>query len=99
MMFPESELLAVDLVNSRNNLSEQNRAQVRAIVLTHGHEEITSAAPAKYLEGFLNVPVARDAIHPGAGEKRLGQSGGLLDSTTLREVNSRAAGGDRPFEV
>src|SRR5205814_133694 len=39
MMFPESELLGVDIVTPDFTYLEQHAAMVRALILTHGHED------------------------------------------------------------
>jgi ribonuclease J len=83
MMFPESELLGVDLVIPDITYLKQNRAHVRAIVLTHGHEDHIGALP--YILRDLNVPVYGTRFTLALVKKRL-EEAGLLDSTTLREV-------------
>src|ERR1700724_914617 len=83
MMFPESELLGVDLVIPDITYLKQNRANVRAIVLTHGHEDHIGALP--YILRDLNVPVYGTRFTLALVKKRLDEAG-LLKSTTLREV-------------
>jgi len=83
MMFPESELLGVDLVIPDISFLKQNRAKVRAIVLTHGHEDHIGALP--YILRDLNVPVYGTRFTLALVKKRL-EEAGLLESTTLREV-------------
>jgi ribonuclease J len=83
MMFPESELLGVDLVIPDITYLKQNRAHVRAIVLTHGHEDHIGALP--YILRDLNVPVYGSRFTLALVKKRLDEAG-LLQSTTLREV-------------
>jgi ribonuclease J len=83
MMFPESELLGVDLVIPDITYLKQNRQHLRAIVLTHGHEDHIGALP--YILRDLNVPVYGTRFTLALVKKRLGEAG-LLDSTTLREV-------------
>ena len=83
MMFPESELLGVDLVIPDITYLKQNRAHVRAIVLTHGHEDHIGALP--YILRDLNVPIYGTRFTLALVKKRL-EEAGLLDSTTLREV-------------
>jgi ribonuclease J len=83
MMFPESELLGVDLVIPDISYLKQNRAHVRAIVLTHGHEDHIGALP--YILRDLNVPVYGTRFTLALVKKRLDEAG-LLQSTTLREV-------------
>ena len=55
MMFPEAELLGVDIVIPDITYLKQNRHMVRAIVLTHAHEDHIGAIP--YILADLNVPV------------------------------------------
>jgi ribonuclease J len=83
MMFPESELLGVDLVIPDISYLKQNRSNVRAIVLTHGHEDHIGALP--YILRDLNVPVYGTRFTLALVKKRLDEAS-LLDSTTLREV-------------
>jgi ribonuclease J len=83
MMFPESELLGVDLVIPDIAYLKQNRQHVRAIVLTHGHEDHIGALP--YILRDLNVPVYGTRFTLALVKKRLTEAN-LLDSTTLREV-------------
>jgi ribonuclease J len=83
MMFPESELLGVDLVIPDISYLKQNRQHVRAIVLTHGHEDHIGALP--YILRDLNVPVYGTRFTLALVKKRITEAG-LLDSTTLREV-------------
>ncbi len=83
MMFPESELLGVDLVIPDITYLKQNRQHVRAIVLTHGHEDHIGAL--SYILRDLNVPIYGTRFTLALVKKRL-EEAALLGSTTLREV-------------
>jgi ribonuclease J len=96
MMFPESELLGVDLVIPDTTYLKQNCSMVRAIVLTHGHEDHIGALP--YILKDLNVPVYGTRFTLALVKKRLDEAG-LLDSTTLREVIPGRLVEIGPFEV
>jgi ribonuclease J len=96
MMFPESELLGVDLVIPDITYLKQNRANVRAIVLTHGHEDHIGALP--YILKDLNVPVYGTRFTLALVKKRLDEAG-LLESTTLREVLPGRLVEIGPFEI
>jgi ribonuclease J len=96
MMFPESELLGVDLVIPDITYLKQNRAFVKAIVLTHGHEDHIGALP--YILRDLNVPVYGTRFTLALVKKRL-EEAGLIDSTTLREVIPGRLVEIDPFEI
>jgi len=83
MMFPEAELLGVDIVIPDITYLKQNRDKVRAIVLTHGHEDHIGALP--YILRDLNVPIYGTGFALALVRKRLKEHG-LLDSADLREV-------------
>src|SRR6266851_8904989 len=83
MMFPESELLGVDLVIPDITYLKQNRAHVRAIVLTHGHEDHIGALP--YILRELKVPVYGTRFTLALVRKRL-EEHGLLEDAVLHEV-------------
>jgi ribonuclease J len=96
MMFPESELLGVDLVIPDITYLKQNRSLVKAIVLTHGHEDHIGALP--YILRDLNVPVYGTRFTLALVKKRL-EEAGLIDSTTLREVIPGRLVEIDPFEI
>jgi ribonuclease J len=83
MMFPESELLGVDIVVPDISYLIENRQKVRAIVLTHGHEDHIGALP--WILSELNVPVWGTEFTLAYVEDKLDEHG-LLDSADLREI-------------
>lgn len=83
MMFPEAELLGVDIVVPDISYLIENRQRVRAIVLTHGHEDHIGALPWMLQE--LKVPVWGTEFTLAYVEDKLDEHG-LLDETDLREI-------------
>lgn len=96
MMFPEAELLGVDIVIPDISYLKQNRHMVRALVLTHGHEDHIGSIP--YILRDINVPIYGTRFTLALVRKRL-EERGLLDQAKLNEV----AAGDKvelgPFVV
>jgi ribonuclease J len=96
LMFPEAELLGVDIVVPDITYLIENRNHVRAIVLTHGHEDHIGALPSILAE--LNVPVYGTEFTLAYVEGKLDEHG-LLDDAKLIEIRP----GDRvkigPFTV
>ncbi len=83
MMFPEAELLGVDIVTPDFTYLEQNREHVRAVILTHGHEDHIGAVP--FLLSQFSLPVYGTAFTLALVERRL-EEHDLLKSAQLHEV-------------
>ena len=69
MMFPDAELLGVDLVMPDLTFLKENREHVRALVLTHGHEDHIGAVP--YFLSEIDVPVYGTAFTLALVDRRL----------------------------
>src|SRR5574342_165423 len=86
LMFPETDMLGVDLVIPDISYLLERQAQVRAIVITHGHEDHIGALP--YILPRVNVPVYATPLTRGLVEVKL-KSHKLLKATTLHTVQMR----------
>lgn len=69
LMFPEDELLGIDVVIPDITFLLENKNQVRGIVLTHGHEDHIGALP--FILRELNVPVFGTRLTLGLVEAKL----------------------------
>ena len=83
LMFPGSELLGVDIVVPDISYLIENRDKVRAIVLTHGHEDHIGALP--WILSELNVPVWATEFTLAYVEDKLDEHK-LLDDAVLNEM-------------
>src|SRR5271157_1000974 len=83
MMFPDAELLGVDIVTPDFTWLIENKEHVRALVLTHGHEDHIGGIP--FLLSDLDIPVYGTAFTLALVERRL-EEHDLLDSAKLNRV-------------
>jgi ribonuclease J len=85
LMFPEAELLGVDIVVPDISYLIENRQRVRGIILTHGHEDHIGALP--WILSELNVPVWGTEFTLAYVEDKLDEHG-LLDDADLHEMRA-----------
>jgi ribonuclease J len=96
LMFPESELLGVDIVVPDISFLVENKEHVRGIILTHGHEDHIGGLP--WILSELNVPVYGTEFTLAYVEGKL-EEHKMLDDTELIEIAPGAKFGLGPFTI
>ncbi|HUX43404.1 MAG TPA: ribonuclease J [Terracidiphilus sp.] len=86
LMFPESELLGVDIVVPDISYLVENKQHVRAIILTHGHEDHIGGLP--WILSELKVPVYATEFTLAYVEGKL-EEHRLLDDIELVEITPK----------
>ncbi len=85
LMFPEEDTLGVDFIIPDFSYLLNNREKVRAVILTHGHEDHTGALP--FLLKAINVPVYGTPLTLGLVKEKLREHN--LEDTELIPVMPR----------
>ena len=96
VMFPDDELLGVDVIVPDIGFLLENKSEVKAIFLTHGHEDHIGALP--FILPYLNVPVYGSSFTMGLVKNKLEQHG-LIDKTRLHTVKAKDIVELGPFKV
>lgn len=83
-MFPDEEMFGIDSVIPDTTYLEENKENVRAVILTHGHEDHIGGLP--YLLQEINVPVYGTRLTLGLVEAKLKEHN-LSEKADLREIS------------
>ena len=85
MMFPDAELMGVDIVTPDFTYLEENAKCVRGLVLTHGHEDHIGGIP--FLLALMKIPVYGTAFTLALVERRL-EEHEMLKEAKLNKVKA-----------
>jgi ribonuclease J len=96
LMFPEDYMLGVDFVTPDMDYLKKNAAKLRAVVLTHAHEDHIGALP--YLLRIKSTPIFGTPFTLGIVRHKL-QEHELLGQAELHEITTRENLKIGPFEI
>ncbi len=96
LMFPEQELLGVDIVIPDTTYLKQHKHMLRAIILTHAHEDHIGALP--YILRDLDVPVYGTEFTLAIVRKKL-EEHALLDTAKLNKIAAGDTTTIGPFQI
>jgi ribonuclease J len=96
VIFPDAELLGVDVVIPDISYLRDHRDHLRAIVLTHGHEDHIGALP--YVMDEVDAPVYGTPFTLALARSKLVEHG-LAEHVELREMLAGAPFDVGPFRV
>lgn len=96
VMFPESDMYGIDLVLPQFDYVVENQANLRGIVLTHGHMDHIGGLP--YLLRQIKAPIYGTALTVGMVKRQL-EEGKVLQQANLHVVDQNASIQLGPFKI
>ena len=96
MMFPDAELMGVDIVTPDFTYLEENAKHVRGLILTHGHEDHIGGIP--FLLALMKIPVYGTAFTLALVERRL-EEHEMLKEAKLHRVKAGETLALGPFSI
>src|SRR5438132_9740160 len=96
LMFPDEEMLGIDLVIPDISYLRQNKAKVRGIILTHAHEDHMGALPY-VMRDLPDVPIYGTKLTLGLMRSKLREHK-LAEKVDAREITSGTPFRIGPFE-
>jgi ribonuclease J len=96
LMFPGADLLGIDLVIPDVSYLLERRDKLKAIVLTHAHEDHVGALP--YILKHLSVPIFGTRLTLGLLENKLKEHD-LSDDADIREITAGEPWDIAPFQI
>jgi len=86
VMFPDEELLGIDIIVPDITYLLENKSEVKGIFLTHGHEDHIGALP--FILPYLNVPVYGSSFTMALVKNKLEQHG-LIGEAQLHTIKAK----------
>jgi len=96
IMFPENDMLGIDYIIPDFSYLRERRDIVRAVIVTHGHEDHTGAI--RHLMEHIDAPIYATRLTLGLLEVKL-RRGGLLEKIALNTIEAGDSLSIGPFDL